>query len=168
MNDEARAWIDRLELQRHPEGGWFRETYRAAGTIPASALPDGFAGARAFSTAVYFLLARPEVSRFHRLRSDEVWYFHAGGALEVVAIARDGTVTTARVGGDHAQGDRLQAMVPAGTWFGAELASEAEWALVGCAVAPGFDFADFELGRRADLVAAYPRHRALIERLTSP
>ena len=92
---------------------------------------------------------------------------HAGGALTVRTIDRDGALTTIRVGADHAPGDRLQAMVPAGTWFGGELAPEAEWALVGCAVAPGFDFADFELGRRAELVAAYPHHRAVIERLTT-
>jgi predicted cupin superfamily sugar epimerase len=166
MNAEARAWIERLELRRHPEGGWYRETYRAAGMIPRAALPAGFAGDRAYSTAVYFLLARPEVSVLHRLRADELWHFHAGGALTVVTIDPAGALTSARVGADHARGDRFQTMVPAGSWFGAELVPEAEYALVGCTVAPGFDFADFEIGRRAELVAAYPRHGAAIERLT--
>ena len=166
MTDDARRWIERLELQRHPEGGWYRETYRAAGSIPAAVLPGGFTGPRAFATSVYFLLARPEVSTLHRLRADEVWYHHAGGALIVTAIDPAGTVTSVRVGAAFERRERLQATVPAGSWFGAELAADAEFALVGCMVAPGFDFADFELARRADLTAVYPRHAALIERLT--
>ncbi len=165
---EAREWIERLGLRRHPEGGWFRETYRAAEEIPASALPPRFGGPRPFSTAIYFLLEQPEVSVLHRIRSDEVWHFHRGDALTVFFLGASGTLTATRLGPDAARDESLQLVVPADTWFGAALDPGSSFALVGCTVAPGFDFADLELGRRADLVAAFPQHRALVERLTRP
>ncbi len=164
--DEAREWIDRLQLQPHPEGGWFRETYRAAEKVPADTLPERFTGARAFSTAIYFLLAAPAVSVLHRIRSDEVWHFYRGDALTVFTIDAAGVLGSARLGGDPARAETFQLVIRAGTWFGAGLDGEGSFALVGCTVAPGFDFADFELADRAELVARFPQHRAVIERLT--
>jgi predicted cupin superfamily sugar epimerase len=152
--------VRELGLQPHPEGGYFRETYRAAETI--SALPRRFAGARSISTAIYFLLEAGQCSHLHRIRSDEVWHFYAGDPLLVVEIDPAGALKTTRLG----QGGTFQHMVPAGAWFGATLADGGQFALVGCTVAPGFDFADFELADRAALLAEYPAHQDWIRRLT--
>jgi len=164
----AGEWIGRLGLERHPEGGWFRQTYRAPEEIAVAALPGRFGAARSFATAIYFLLERGEVSALHRLAADELWFFHAGGTLLVHALDRAGALTTQRLGFESEQGDALQAQVPQGHWFGAELAPEAEYALVSCTVAPGFEYADFEMAERASLCAQWPGQRALIERLTRP
>ncbi len=163
---EAVSWIDRLDLRPHPEGGYFRETYRATGSIAREALPAAYDGPRAFATAIYFLLPSDHVSALHRLRSDELWLFHAGSALTITSIAADGTLVEAAVGGDPARGEHLQLSVAAGCWFGAVVEAPDSFALVGCVVAPGFEFADFELGDRAALVRRFPQHRGVIERLT--
>jgi len=161
----AEAWIEALGLVAHPEGGWFRETYRSAEQLPRAALPERYAGARSFGTSILFLLRRGEASSLHRIASDEVWHHHHGGPLCVHGIDPDGAHHRLLLGPDLDAGQRLQAVVPAGWWFGAEV-MEGEYGLVGCTVAPGFDYADFELGARSDLLVRYPGHRALIERLT--
>jgi predicted cupin superfamily sugar epimerase len=165
---DAERWIARLGLAPHPEGGWFRETYRAAEVIDRDALPARFGGARSVSTAVYFLITRDAFSALHRIRSDELWHFYAGDPVTVTLLdaAGRGSLTTVRLSRDPAHDALPQVVIPAGAWFGAEVAAPGTFALVGCTVAPGFDFADFELGRRAELVARYPAHRAAIERLT--
>jgi hypothetical protein len=163
--EAAQQWIEHLNLEPHPEGGFYRETYRASLTLPHSALP-GYAGGRAASTAIYFLLAGDQFSAFHRLRSDEVWHFYAGSALVVHVIERDGRYTELLLGSDAASAEKFQGVVRAGCWFGLSLRHPDTYALVGCTVAPGFDFADFEMAQRNDLTAHYPRHRNIIERLT--
>jgi hypothetical protein len=125
-------------------------------------LPSRFGGDRAFSTAIYFLLPGDQVSALHRIKSDEIWHFYTGTVLTLSIIDGAGNLTDIRLG----PRGPFQALVPAGSWYGAEVGDRAGWALVGGTVAPGFDFADFELADRAALVRAYPRHRALIERLT--
>ncbi len=167
MSDAA-FWIEHLDLRPHPEGGYFRETYRAAEQIDAAGLPARFPGARAFSTAVYFLITDDAFSAFHRIRSDELWHFYAGDAvtLAVLDAGGRGQLTSASLGCDPARGQAPQIVVPAGAWFGAEVAPPGKFALVGCTVAPGFDFADFELGARDVLSERYPQHRGAIERLT--
>ncbi|NHK28006.1 cupin domain-containing protein [Parvularcula flava] len=132
--------IDRYDLQPHPEGGWFAETYRAGVTV------DTLKGPRAASTAILFLLAAGNVSHLHRIASDEVWHFYEGGPLLVHEL-RDGEVHVTRLSQDNPQH-----VVPAGTWFGARPASGTAHSLVGCTVAPGFDFADFELADREALL----------------
>lgn len=164
----AAYWIKTLGLQPHPEGGWFRQTYRSRGRIPKEGLPDRFPGSRAFSTAIYFLLEGAQFSAFHRIRSDEMWHFYAGRALVVHVIGRRGKLTRHRLGPHPDDGDAFQVLVPAGAWFAAEGVHRRGYALVGCTVAPGFDFADFELGRRKRLLARFPPHAALIERLSRP
>jgi uncharacterized protein len=163
--ETAQRWIDRLKLQPHPEGGWYRQTYRAALTLPRSALGD-HSGDRAASTAIYFLLTDEQFSALHRLHSDEVWHFYAGTSLIVHVIAPDGEYQQLLLGSDPEAGEQFQAVVPAGCWFGSSLRHPNAYALVGCTVAPGFDFADFEMARRDQLTAQYPRHRTIIERLT--
>lgn len=150
----AADWIETLGLERHPEGGYFLETYRSARAVDGSG--------RVASTAVYYLLPSGEVSRLHRLASDEVFHFYAGSPLDVHVFTPKGAYRVERIGGD-----RFQTVVPAGCWFGASVEAADSYALVGCTVAPGFEFEDFELGTRDTLLGLYPDHAALIERLTA-
>jgi predicted cupin superfamily sugar epimerase len=162
----ARYWIEKLQLEAHPEGGYFRQTYRSDVMIAREALPAGFAGARAASTAIYFLLEGENFSAFHRLRSDEVWHFYAGDPLVVHVISPEGSYSSILLGCELEAGQVLQAVVLAGCWFASHVADWSSFAVVGCTVAPGFDFEDFEMGKREELVAKYPQHREVIEGLT--
>jgi uncharacterized protein len=163
---DAAYWIAALRLAPHPEGGWFRQTYAADLTIAQNALPPDFAGPRAASTAIYFLVDGATFSAFHRLRSDELWHFYAGGALTIHIIEPDGTHAEILLGGDFESGESFQGVVKAGSWLAARVKDRNCYALVGCTMAPGFDFADFELAKRSALINTYPQHRALIESLT--
>ena len=162
----ARYWIDKLKLTPHLEGGSYRQTYRSDLTFPREALPSGFAGPRPASTAIYFLLEGDNFSAFHRLRSDELWHFYAGSPLLVHIIDPEGGYSKFLLGSNPDQRETLQAAVPAGTWFASHVADWKSWALVGCTVAPGFDFADFELADREILWKTYPQHHEIIDRLT--
>jgi predicted cupin superfamily sugar epimerase len=163
---DASYWIDKLQLEPHPEGGYFRQTYRSEVVIAREGLPAGFSGPRAVSTAIYFLLEGKDFSAFHRLRSDEVWHFYAGDPLVVHVLEPEGNYFRILLGRDLEAGQVLQGVVRAGCWFGSHVADWNSFSLVGCTVSPGFDFADFEMGKREELVALYPPHRELIERLT--
>jgi predicted cupin superfamily sugar epimerase len=162
----AKYWIDRLRLTRHVEGGSFCEIYRSAGIIPRASLDRRFAGDRAFSTSIYFLLERGQYSAFHRIASDEIWHFYAGDPLHVYEIETDGRLTIHRLGPDPEKGEVFQAVVRAGNWFASATAEEGEYSLAGCTVAPGFDFADFELADRIELAGEYPQHAELIAAFT--
>lgn len=153
-----------LDLKPHPEGGFFRETYRAAGRIRREALPGGFSGDRNFSTAILYLLPRGAKSRLHRIASDEVWHFHLGGPLSIYELSTHGAALEVALGPDLKAGQRLQHVVPAGTWFSAEPAAGSPYSLVGCTVAPGFDFSDFELGKKKELLKRFAAARELVER----
>jgi uncharacterized protein len=166
LDKDATYWIEKLRLEPHPEGGYFRQTYRSELVIARESLPTGFTGARAASTAIYFLLEGKNFSAFHRLRSDEVWHFYAGGPLIVHAIEPSGKYSLIRLGRDLDAGDVPQAVVSAECWFASHVADWKSFAVVGCTVAPGFDFEDFEMGKREELVGRYPRHSELIARLT--
>jgi predicted cupin superfamily sugar epimerase len=161
---QAADIVRQLGLQPHPEGGYFRETYRGAEAIPAGAIDRRYAGSRATSTAIYYLLEAGQRSALHRLKSDEIFHFYAGDPLTIVEIAPDGRLTETLLGADLASGAIPQRVILAGAWFGA--VPEGRFALVGCTVAPGFDFADFELAEKAALLAAFPRHATWINRLT--
>jgi uncharacterized protein len=163
----ASYWIEKYNLLPHPEGGYYAETYRASETIPQATLPTRFGGDRAFSTGIYFLLESHNFSAFHRIQADEMWHFYAGEALEVFVIdAKTGELNVIRMGNNPDNGETFQAVVPAGAWFGSRPASGSTYALVGCTVAPGFDFADFEMAECAALSQLYPQHAALIAELT--
>jgi len=166
MVQDAEYWVRTIELIPHPEGGYFRETYRSPVTLELQALPAGYEGSRSVSTAIYFLLKKGQFSALHRLRSDELWHFHAGGPLKVVVIDECGTGKEVLLGSCPENGESFQAVVPAGCWFGALPVEGASYSLVSCTVAPGFDFRDFELGDRDDLLERYPEHRKIIEQLT--
>lgn len=163
----AAYYVEALRMKPHPEGGYFAETYRSAETIPQAALPDRFRGERVFSTAIYFLLEKQHISALHRIQADEVWHFYAGGPLEVFVIDEAGELTVIRLGSNVGQGEVFQAVVPADTWFGSKPADGSDFSLVGCTVAPGFDFADFEMADRSTLLAAFPQHSTIINQLTN-
>ncbi len=163
----AAYWVEKYGMQPHPEGGYFVETYRAAEQIPHEVLPGRFAGSRAFSTAIYFLLEGHHFSALHRIQADEVWHFYAGDPLEVfVFYPEGGALEIIRLGPDPDTDEVFQAVVPAGAWFGSRPVVGAAYSLVGCTVAPGFDFADFELAERGKLLADFPQHEAVIVGLT--
>ncbi len=162
----AVAWVRALALRPHPEGGYYRETYRAAEEIPASGLPARFGGARACSTAIYFLLKSGQVSHLHRIKSDELWHYYAGSPLTLHVWFAGGRYRTLRLGCRVNEGQQPQILVPAGAWFGATVDRTRSYSLVGCTVAPGFDFADFEFAERSALLKRFPRQRRLVERLT--
>lgn len=150
--------VQRLGLQPHPEGGFYRETYRSP--LPVQR-PDG--AQRAASTAIYYLLCNGAHSAWHRIRADEIWHFYSGSSLLIHEIAAGGVLHTHRLGAEP--GAAFQAVVAAGHWFAAELADPKTFALVGCTVAPGFEFNEFELADSAALQQRHPDHAALIARL---
>jgi predicted cupin superfamily sugar epimerase len=159
----AADWIERLALQPHPEGGWYREVYRSPEMLDEAMLPSRFDGARSISTAIYFLLMPGDVSRLHRIKQDELWHFYDGSPLQLHRIRPDGSSQSQLVG---RTADSLpMAVVPAGDYFGAEVTDDG-FSLVGCTVAPGFDFADFEMPSRDELYTQVPDHADLIMRLT--
>jgi predicted cupin superfamily sugar epimerase len=171
MIRDAAYWIEKLKLEPHPEGGHYRQTYRAELMLPKGSLPQEFTGARAAATAIYFLLQGEEFSALHRLKSDEVWHFYLGDSLAVEVIDAAGQHVEILLGDDWEAGEVLQAVVKAGSWFGSSLRRATGlggrgFALVGCTVAPGFDFEDFEMAKRKELMEIYPDHRSWIERLT--
>lgn len=160
----APYWIKQLGLIRHPEGGWFAETYRSPESVSGTALPERFQGDRSFCTAIYFLLEQGDFSALHRIKSDEIWHFHTGGRLNIEVISPEGVHEQKVLGGYSARGESFQTVVTAGSWFGAEVCDR--FALVGCTVSPGFDFSDFELARFDGLNRLFPQHETLIRRLT--
>ena len=163
---QVRRLIDRFGLAPHPEGGYFKESYRSAELIVKSALPRRFKGDRSFSTAIYFLLPAGAKSRLHRIKSDELWHFYLGGPMRLVQLSEDGRLDEIVMGPDVAAGQKLQHAVLAGCWFGAYPEKGGAFSFVGCTVAPGFDFADFELAKRSELLKRFPQARQAIELLT--
>mgnify|MGYP001341812624 CR=1 FL=1 len=158
--------IDQFNLQPHPEGGFFNQTYISKEKIEKAHLPERFPGDRPFSTAIYFLLVENNFSAFHRIKSDEIWHFYTGGGLYVHVIGPEGKYELIKLGAQLKAGEVFQAVVPAGCWFASECAPGTAFSLVGCTVAPGFDFADFELAGKEELSVLYPEHKTLISRLT--
>ena len=154
----AQAWIDKLDLAPHPEGGWYREIYRSTDEVEHSR----FDGPRSACTSIYYLLQADEFSALHRIKSDEGWHHYAGDALEVVVIHPSGERADLRLG----PGGTPHAVVPHGAWFGSRVAAGGGWALVGCTVSPGFDFQDFEMAERERLIRAFPQHTEVIHALT--
>lgn len=162
---DADYWIRKLKMEEHPEGGWFRETYRCPESVSQEALPAGYDGGRAFSTAIFFLLTANRPSRIHRLKSDEIWHFYAGDPLTIHMFDSKQGHTRLRLGPNPDRGETFQALVPRETWFGACVERIGGYALAGCTVSPGFDFRDFEMGDRETLMAEFPAHGAIIGKL---
>ena len=165
LQTDIQMIVDRLQLEEHREGGWFRETYRSSDLIPESVLPMGFCEARAASTAIYYLLGSDDFSAFHRLKSDEIWHFYGGTTLIIHVIGKDRVYRKYLLGGRLDVGESYQVVIPKKSWFAAEVKDHG-YVLAGCTVSPGFDYRDFELANRHELIIQYPEYRNLIERLT--
>lgn len=161
MMKSVEYWISNLNLQTHPEGGFFAETYRSDEEISNDALPERYDSGRCFSTSIFFLLTRDTYSKFHKLKSDEIWHYNYGGKLNIYCIEPDGKMTVHSFGPDIDKGDKLQFTIPKNTWFAAEV-SEGEYVLLSCTVAPGFDFDDFELADTTALIETFPLHSNII------
>ena len=163
---ESADIIEHLNLQRHPEGGWFSEAYRSQDIIESESLPEGYSSAHCFGTSIYFLLDKADFSAFHRIRSDETWHFYLGSAIVIHCISPDGTYSPVELGRDIRKGQVLQYTIPRNCWFAAGNLDKNTFSLVGCTVAPGFDYSDFELGKKESLINSFPQHQALIREFT--
>lgn len=165
MNSKARYYIDKLELQKHPEGGFYCEIYRAGEMFFTETIPAKKLNKKNISTSIYFLLTGRDKSLFHRLKSDEIWHFYDGCDVKLYVIDQNGKLTEHLFG----KGSEIfQLVIPKNNWFAAELTDKNSFALIGCTVAPGFDFKDFELADRKNLLTKYPEHANLIVRFTKP
>lgn len=158
--------IDLLNLQKHPEGGYFKETYRSEGVIPSEVLSNDIDGDRNYCTCIYFLLTSDNFSAFHQIKQDEMWHFYEGSPLIVHMIDTEGNYSFQKIGLDFENGQVPQFVVPKEVWFASEVAEPDSYSLVGCTVSPGFDFKDFELADKKFLTDEFPKHSKIIERLT--
>jgi uncharacterized protein len=163
---KAEYWIKHFQLIQHVEGGWFSEIYRSSLLFSKECLPLAFAGQRNACTHIYFLLEKKGFSAFHRIQSDELWHFYEGDPLIIYEIEADGQVKQHLLGNDPEKGQSFFHLIKAGNWFGSTVAPGGEYGLAGCTVSPGFDFADFELADKEELLKKYPQHAHLIRRLT--
>lgn len=161
----AEQLIDHLHLQPHPEGGFYKEVYRSEGVIQASCLQPAFEGRRHYATSIYYLLQQGDFSAFHRIKSDEIWHFYAGGNLTLHLLDQAGNYRQYTLGNTITNDARFQVVMPAGVWFAAEPEAGTAFTLAGCTVSPGFDFRDFELADRNTLRKKYPLHGKIIGRL---
>lgn len=157
--------IDRLELQPHPEGGFYKEVYRSKGIISQFA-DEEFKGSRNYCTSIYFLLTSENFSAFHKIKQDEIWHFYEGAPLFVHVIDENGVYHKHKLGSNIESGELRQLVVPANQWFASSVDEPESYALVGCTVAPGFEFEDFEMAKRAELISDYPEHEKIITDLT--
>lgn len=162
----AKYWIEKLNLLKHPEGGYYRETYRSDILINSGSLPKNYQGQRNVCTAIYYLLSEAEFSAFHRLKSDEIFHFYSGSPLLVHLINEQGKYFCQKVGTQGEENDILQLIIPCGWWFASEVSEPNSYSLIGCTVSPGFDFNDFELASREQLIQMYPSHQDIITKMT--
>ncbi len=160
---DAETLIKKFQLQPHPEGGLFKETYRATGAIQKTHLPDVYGGNRNYSTAIYYLLLPDTKSQFHKLKSDEIWHFYLGGSLTLVQIFEAGKIEKMVLGPNIEANEKVQHVIQANCWFCAYPNPESPYSFVGCTVAPGFDFQDFELGNHEQLLEEYPEAKRIID-----
>ena len=166
MTRTAEYWIKNLDMLPHPEGGYFREVYRSEDRIDKDHLPARYSDHRNIATSIFFLLDKEQVSKFHVLNSDEIWYHHDGSKVKIHVIKPDGQYKEIILGHDFDEGEVLQAVIPHGSWFGAEVINKDSFSLVGCVVAPGFDFTDFKLAERNILLNDFSHLEEIIIKLT--
>ena len=162
----ANYWIEKLKLEKHPEGGYFREVYRSEEIIQKEALPNRYNGDRSVATSIYFLLNGNEFSSFHKIQSDETWHFYSGTTLELVVLSDSGKLLYHLLGQNPEAGEHFQITIPRNHWFAGRVVDQSSFSLLGCTVAPGFDFDDFELAKRKDLIDLYPNYKTIIQELT--
>lgn len=165
--DKIKEIIKNLALKPHPEGGYFKETYRSKGEIKEDSLHADYKGKRNYSTCIYFLLTSDTFSAFHKIKQDEIWHFYDGSPIQLHTISETGKHTENTIGTDLNKGETPQLIVPGNHWFAAKVINKNDYALVGCTVSPGFDFTDFELPSRKELLSKFPQHKELITELTN-
>ncbi len=165
MNGEY--WIKKLNLQKHPEGGHYRETYRCQDIINQDKLLTRYNDSRNASTAIYYLLLGEEFSAFHKLKSDEIFHFYSGSTLIVHTINSQGEYHQYKLGQNPDDNEILQLVIPHGYWFASHVSQPNSYSLIGCTVSPGFNFADFMLGNREELSKLYPHYIDIIKKLTN-
>jgi hypothetical protein len=161
-HNKAGYWIKKLNLMPHPEGGYFGEVYRSTEILQSDALPDRYPSSRSFSTSIYYLLQKGDISAFHRIQSDEAWYFHDGDPLELFLIDAEGKLQRILLG--TVEDAIPQVVIPRRLWFAAR--TTGNYSLLGCNVAPGFEFEDFEMADRDDLTVCYPHLQEIIKTFT--
>jgi len=166
MHPKAKQYIKQLQLKKHPEGGYFREVYRSDELILPEHLPARYKSSRNFSTSIYFLLEGKQFSAFHLLQSDELWHFYDGCPVIIYIINQGGELTIKKLG--KKKDCELQIAIEKQNWFAAEIEDKKSFAIFGCTVSPGFDFKDFQLGSRNQLIERFPQHKQLIHKLTRP
>ncbi|MBS1774425.1 MAG: cupin domain-containing protein [Bacteroidetes bacterium] len=164
-NRDAQYWKQQLGLISHIEGGAYKEVYRSGLQLPHHTLTISHTGDRAASTSIYFLLERGEFSAFHRIASDEIWHFYDGDGISIYEMTTRGELKHHKLGLNIENGEQPQIMIPSGSWFGSRVEA-GSYCLCGCTVAPGFDFADFELADRNVLIQEYPQYAGIITELT--
>ena len=167
MNLNSKEIINYLNLTPHPEGGYFKETYRSRESIINSDLWDGAKGTRNYSTAIYFMLEGQQYSAFHKIKQDEIWHFYAGEAILIHMIDNNGIYQSVTIGNKIKQAEYFQYVIPANTWFASELKFKKGFSLCGCTVSPGFDFKDFEMPSRKYVIEKFPKLKKIIYRLTN-
>ncbi|TCP29615.1 hypothetical protein EV207_10969 [Scopulibacillus darangshiensis] len=163
--NELQSWVSKLGLTPHPEGGYYKETFKSREVISDKELDVDFTGNRKLYTSIYFLLTSNDVSHFHRLKSDELWYFHGGSPLSIHVIHENGQYDEIKLGINLEKGEVPQALVPKNSIFGSSVMEKDTYSLVGCMVSPGFDFQDFELFTQDELLLKYPGHKDIIMKL---
>jgi predicted cupin superfamily sugar epimerase len=163
--NNAQYWVSKLGLLPHPEGGYYKRTFESEERTSDQELTVDFEGERKLYTSIYFLLTSNDVSHFHRLKSDELWYYHAGSSLTIHIIHENGEYEEIKLGMDLDNGEVPQALVPKNSIFGSSVVEEDTCSLVGCMVSPGFEFQDFELFTQADLLSKYPQYKDIIMKL---
>lgn len=164
MNKCANFWIKKLKLSKHPEGGYFAESYKSNKIIRLS----GYDGGRSTCTAIYYLLTGKQFSSFHIMKSDEIWHFYSGSTMRLYIIDSKGKLTKAFLGPNISKGEMFQLTIRSGCWFAASVNEKKSYSLVGCTVSPGFDYKDWKIGNRKRLAELYPQHTHIIEKYTKP
>lgn len=171
MNEQAKYWIEKLNLRQHPEGGFFTEIYRSKRYVH---LPE-YDGPRSVCTAIYYLLIGDQFSFFHRIKSDEIWHFYAGSGLSLHVIEETEEeeeektrLMDIRLGSNIYNNEKFQAVINSGSWFAASVIDHDSYSLVGCTVSPGFEYRDWEIGQMQTLSRLYPQYKSVIEKYAKP
>ncbi|ASK63998.1 cupin [Virgibacillus phasianinus] len=164
-SNDPNYYVSKLGLTRHPEGGYYKSTFASEEQVADGELSMNFEGKRKLYTSIYFLLTSEDISHFHRLKSDELWYYHAGSPLTIHVIEESGKYKEIKLGLDLDNGEVPQALVPKNSIFGSSVMEDDAFSLVGCMVSPGFEFQDFELFTQEELLTKYSEHEEIIMKL---
>lgn len=165
QSNKVEYWVSNLGMSPHPEGGYYKETFQSEEQISDNELTVNFEGKRKLYTSIYFLLTSDDVSHFHRLKSDELWYYHGGSPLSIHVIDESGEYKEIKLGMNLAAGEVPQVLVKKNSIFGSSVLEMDTFSLVGCMVSPGFEFQDFELFTQKELMKDYPQHKEIIMKL---